>query len=459
MEVYPLSQISRSRFNPERTVNVADYRSDIQTVSPLLRKLSYNSNSKSTHYGKSVFSVLDKLLPDIWTYVDRQGLDNSNRNGSDVVWYLDGSEQFTLKHLLTTVSSYAIKELDANDYYNDRNEPTRAMMIQKPSHPYIGSGQLVTVSDNLEELLGARPLEYRMSGRLLYPINHWIVQPLISPLLWAGKKFDCRFYAAVYANKARVGYRSFEYGVARTSVNPYNPRGDSASAITNVSVQERLAGFDAVKNVLLVRDDVQLVDKMVDELLTRSTLTTDRDKLHVIILGLDVLIDEQGRPRLIEVNHEPYLEVFSSGAENFCSLEVVREVFGRAIPSWVAGDVDDVFKGRGVKSVGSAKGSSYRGGVERSSPPHRWGAPTGRHYPDTAHRGDQGVGRDDRASPPSLDRRYYGARSGRGRDSRHYTDATSRGDQGVGRDDVDSAPSQDRRDYGARSSRGYDSRR
>lgn len=323
MQCYLLSQIIKSDFRPTQFEPAAFSSADTY-------KLSYASNNKPTHYGLTVFKSLNRLLPAIWTpgTVRFADLDNSNQNQSNIVWYLDGMDQISLKHLLPTVSSYAIHELPLD------KAKSHQLYIQKPSHPYIGAGKFISVSDNLAELIASRPVGYELAGKI-YPIDHWVVQPLIEPLLWDGRKFDSRFYAVVYAHREKIWSKTFPYGIGRICVNVYDPLRDPSSAITNISIQDKLPGFDLMDNVPLIKDDLGLVEKMLTEMLSRVKLTTDGDKLSVMILGFDIMFSPDGTPKLIEVNHEPYLEVEPKGAEGFCSQEVIEEVFGKTIPNWI----------------------------------------------------------------------------------------------------------------------------
>lgn len=312
------------------------------TIRPVWPKLTYTTNHKVTHYGRSVFVRLDQIVPEVWSQTERgRPADLDNTNHQQVVWYLDGISQMTVKHQLPTVSSVAIAEFPVNlegedSLYDDDVElGSDVWWIQKPSHPYIGSGQLVTISRDLHQLIQSRPKYYQLSPKHQIEIDRWVIQPLLQTKLWEGRKFDCRFFAIVYAHRNQVNYICFPYGFARICVNRYDPANDANSAITNVSIQDQIPGYQSDIHMPLVRDDINLVETMMSEMVDRLQLETDGDKLHVVILGLDILFLPDGTPRLIEVNHEPHLELVKQNNEMTCGVEVVRLVFGEMIANFL----------------------------------------------------------------------------------------------------------------------------
>lgn len=325
MQSYVLSRVLSDNFRGIRVDTLID------DPEPRHKPLIFKSSGKMTHYGQSVFRQLEVMFPRVWRQAKGKqdaDLDNTNRNKSQIVWYLDGSDRITLKHLLPEVSTYAIK--------NSESLESAQLWIQKPSHAYIGSGRFISISDNYRQLVESRPKEYQISEGLSFPIENWVIQPLVEPKLWQGdRKFDCRFYGVIFNTGLKVYAMAYKYGIARICVNPYNPLEDYKSAITNISVQETIEGFSEESNVPLILDDLNVTGILLREIVHNSFLNVDRTKTHILILGFDVMFSPDGTPKLIEVNHEPHIELFRDNPEKFCTTGVVSYVFGQLIPALI----------------------------------------------------------------------------------------------------------------------------
>jgi|JI10StandDraft_1071094.scaffolds.fasta_scaffold75115_1 hypothetical protein len=322
LRVYSLSHVLSGRFD-------FGYAPLIDAAPAQASKLTYGTTGGQKRYGLTLFKTLDKILPQVWDFSRIPDLDNSNSNKLRLGWYIDGYENFIQKHLLPIVSSYAITESPLSSSVQEKPQ----LYIQKPSHPFIGSGKLITVSQDREALIKARVKDYKIGGRN-YSIEHWIIQPLIQPLLWEGRKFDCRFFGVVFSIGSKVYATSLDFGVARLCVNKYNPRDDPLTAITNISVQEKIPGYNSKDHLLLIRDDTNIVSKILEELIVNTELFPT-ENYHLVVLGFDIMFSWDAKPLLIEVNHEPHLELTVHNAEQYCSMQFVSHVFGELIPSMI----------------------------------------------------------------------------------------------------------------------------
>lgn len=312
--------------------------------------LVYYTNRKRNNYGQTVFPHLGEILPSVWKpSLVESGADLTNNNRGRVGWYIDDMENFTVKGNLTLKNSqYAIPFASAQATTGARYKNA---WILKPSHPHVGSGELISISENLDELLDTthRPRNVILKNGVRVSLNlerDWIVQPLIiTPALWSrGRKFDCRFFAVIYRMATPRGKKRFagailKLGVARVSVMRHDPLHNPTSAITNISVQAQLPDYDPKVHMPLIYDDISIGRDILSDLVHKSNFEPDQRKsAQIIILGIDVLFVKTGRsaalvPMLIEVNHQPHLDLVATNSEGFCSRAFVRGVFGNIIPN------------------------------------------------------------------------------------------------------------------------------
>ena len=287
-------------------------------------KVKYFFTGKMNNHA-NIFSILEEYLSEIYEEVDCEDkADISNSNNTSIGWYIDMDIYFILKENIPFVSSYAIT---AKDYKR------RDLWISKPSHLYVGSGKFIEIGPKYK-------LEKRAAKMYLGKPITWILQPLISDLkLWHNKhKFDLRTYAVIYNVKDIFKAACYKIGIARRCVNEYNPRVDPLSAISNISIQEKIHGFDAEFNVPLIYDDVHMTKDILQDVLRNVTFTRDhRKKVQFLILGLDILIMKDGSFKLIEINSDPYFETVDENNEKIASMGFVMGAFGHILPTLLNG--------------------------------------------------------------------------------------------------------------------------
>jgi len=154
----------------------------------------------------------------------------------------------------------------------------------------------------------------------------YVVQLYIhNPQLVGGKKFDLRLYVLVtsYSPLTVYIYRS---GFARFSSYRYNTNvknlGDTFVHLTNAAIQKTAPGFDAslgskwplrnYKMYLIAKYGMQATDKLfssIEQLCINTLLSVQKvimnDKHCFEMYGYDILIDDNLKPWLIEVNASP----------------------------------------------------------------------------------------------------------------------------------------------------------
>lgn len=286
-------------------------------------KIKVFSNNAPNNYGP-LLTILPKLLPNVYESArDISSSDVCNKNTGLIGWYIDGMENFILKENLFKSSKYSISDKDII-------KPDQ-LYISKPSHLYVGSGKYILIGTK-EEVI-KRPSEEFKGEKL-----KWIVQPLLTNvMLWHDRyKFDLRLFATIFTYDSGFYAACYKIGIGRCAVNMHNPKEDPLSAITNISIQEKIAGYDAEFHLPLVYDDKHIGKTLIADILHNVKLTLDcRKKSQILILGLDVIFLDDGSFKLIEVNHNPSLEYRPeiNNNEKTASLGFILGLYGHIIPS------------------------------------------------------------------------------------------------------------------------------
>ena len=205
-----------------------------------------------------------------------------------------------------------------------KNHPSGTIWIMKPTGSAQGKG--IFLFTKLSQINDWKKDNKWSSDPNAATAAAYVVQRYIeNPQLIGGKKFDLRLYVLVtsYAPLTVYIYRS---GFARFSSYRYNTTaknlGDTFIHLTNVAVQKTGPGFDAgagskwlLRNYrlfLIGKYGHQATDRMfadVEELCVNTLLSVQKvmisDKHCFEMYGYDILIDDQLKPWLIEVNASP----------------------------------------------------------------------------------------------------------------------------------------------------------
>ena len=294
------------------------YSLPVQPMAPLTYSIDSNP---VPHYGSEMMRVFKSPT---WIQVaSSKPSFITNRNNGSVVHYLDGMDQISLKANLPLQSKFSIPTHVLTDDRLDAisvDVETTGNWFVKPSHPYIGSGRMIMYGS-----LAKIRDEYRKRQRILkvgrkeFPIDTWVLQPEIKPMLWEGRKWDARFYAVAIYRDHHILVVSFDKGFGRSCVNPYTA-GDSKTTISNISVQETCSGYDAGKYQFLIEDQASTFNAVVADCFTRNRANfAPDDSMGMIILGFDLMYSASGKAYLIEVNHEPALNPNVDTVEGRCA--------------------------------------------------------------------------------------------------------------------------------------------
>ncbi|CAX63960.1 tubulin--tyrosine ligase [Plasmodium falciparum NF54] len=169
--------------------------------------------------------------------------------------------------------------------------------------------------------------------------EQYIVQEYISnPLLIGGKKFDIRLYVLILSYYPLTIY-IYRSGFARFShtyfKNEKTNMNDVTMHLTNVSIQKNAEGYDdTVGGKWFVRElflymisrygyeNITILIKNIEECIIQSFLAVHKiiinDKHCFELYGFDILIDNNLKPWLIEVNSSPS---FSSNTKDDYTLK------------------------------------------------------------------------------------------------------------------------------------------
>lgn len=160
-----------------------------------------------------------------------------------------------------------------------------------------------------------------------------------NPLLIGGKKFDLRFYVLVTSFRPLKAYL-FKYGFCRFCTIKYNSNvGDIENLLvhlTNVSLQKRGKQYNSshggklsIQNLRLFLESTRgkavtdtlfdnIVQLIVHSLKSVSDIIMTNDKHCFECYGYDVIVDNNLKPWLIEVNSSPSL---TTTTDNDCILK------------------------------------------------------------------------------------------------------------------------------------------
>ena len=170
----------------------------------------------------------------------------------------------------------------------------------------------------------------------------YVVQKYLSnPLLVGGKKFDLRIYVLVTSYTPLVAYL-YRTGFARFTHHRYssNPEdiANSHMHLTNVAVQKTSVNYDAdtggkwdlrlLKLFLMSKYGQEKVNDCffkIEQIFIRSLLSVQRVMIHdkhcFELYGYDILVDENLKPWIIEVNASPSMTANTEADfEMKCSL-------------------------------------------------------------------------------------------------------------------------------------------
>lgn len=214
---------------------------------------------------------------------------------------------------------YTIVYKDNNVIYKPKQDQKVELFINKPSSEYISGGECINVSNTIK----------KPTCHIKY--TYWIAQKLIlNPLLINKKKIDLRVHTLVIYNDKNLWCYHFNTNYARSSTQPYSPSADYKKQITNMlaikdyeTKKEHAYYFNkhGIYKIGAKDDDYlykfksninkKIIDMMVKILKPELTYAYEKNKsnkLGYLLLGSDIIIDDEENLFLIEINTRPGLE-------------------------------------------------------------------------------------------------------------------------------------------------------
>ena len=158
------------------------------------------------------------------------------------------------------------------------------------------SGNQIQVSSSLSKAFGNAK-------------DSMIIQRGIEPKLIRGRKFDLRLYALGVVDNGNINFYLYKNGYCRLSSKKYDKtKLDRNSNLTNICVHIKIAN---PKNIFIMYKDwngypdtFPEITNISTELFRRMGKDLDKNYRGIIVMGLDVMIDEEGKPWILEINNK-----------------------------------------------------------------------------------------------------------------------------------------------------------
>ncbi|VDP86761.1 unnamed protein product [Echinostoma caproni] len=240
---------------------------------------------------------------------------------------------------------------DYNLFTEEFKRNPSSTWIMKPSSKARGIGIFLInkLSEGRSGMIGSTPT----CSRDTYVISRYID----NPLLIGGKKFDLRLYILVTSFRPLKAY-IYKLGFCRFCTVKYNSNVTELDNmfvhLTNVSIQKHGAHYNSIHGGKWTTENFRLwlegtkgkavSDKLFDEIhwiivhslrAVANVLINDRHCFECY--GYDIIIDDNFKPWLIEVNASPSLSA-TTASDRILKYKLVNDVINIVIPNGIIPD-------------------------------------------------------------------------------------------------------------------------
>lgn len=246
------------------------------------------------------------------------------------LFFLDSKKEMTDFFNKSRFASHPITEIlehnnDVNDQYNKTSVLFGKRVYVKPSGFSVygagnfnfgnNSGNMINIYHNFT--LDNLKMEY---DKLESGKNIILQSSVENMMFYNNRKFDIRFHVLFLLYNEELYVFSHEYNYFRLTVNEYNDSSEElANFITNYNYQKKNDNFKAEKcqlmTYLLPKYDViheniknvviELSKILVNEIKFNKCGDDNKRKPQLWFTGFDFIIDNDLKPWLIEINHNP----------------------------------------------------------------------------------------------------------------------------------------------------------
>lgn len=284
----------------------------------------------------------DLMVKNIKRYIKDLQRDNNSQQFQGLV----ASDIVPVTYLLPADYNLFVEEFKRNP---------NAMWIMKPTSRSQGKGIFIITKLSQIKKWSSNPLQnssnnsnQQSNPREAYVISRYIA----NPLLIGGKKFDLRIYVLVTSFRPLRVYQ-YEHGFARFCNVKYTTDSEDIDNpyihLTNVAIQKHNEDYNTshggkwhIQNLKVYIEAIYGLEKSdklfrsIDQLIILSLKSVQNNMINdrhcFECYGYDVLIDDQLKPWLVEVNASPSLTTTTSD-DRIMKMALLRDIYNIILPN------------------------------------------------------------------------------------------------------------------------------
>jgi hypothetical protein len=324
---------------------------------------TFRASDRKHNYGE-IISALAKTFADTWRMSKIGTVDLSDKNSESAIKsYLDGIERLTVKDKLSilikdapfSIPTAVLSHGGITDFSPPLTSPPKVLFI-KPSHPFVGSADGIILTTPTQ--LGNEITKLKDLDSMAY-----VIQPSLTPVTFAGSKWDCRHFAVIVYNRlGEIAFYPMKRAIARVTTKTWQEM-EPQSQITNISLQEKSSMYRVDEHMKEVHPSaMRALTNIAKECFNRiaPSLAPERGTPGYVIFGFDTIFSpidgrvevspssadigpliDSGKiaPFLIEVNAQPSMNLLANAEGSICK-EIWEDLLGKILP-WSLGSGAD----------------------------------------------------------------------------------------------------------------------